>query len=250
MEIVRLLMRPAEPTNFGHGWARPTLRFRSSRGGLEWDTISALYWQQRVQLARENLGIAKAVERIATKRHELGGASGLDKSIASLAVLRARSAVDRAEVTLDDAKGRLRALLGLPAATQLDLHGELRALGTQVEAVKITRERPELSALAAEMRRADMQAELGRFERIPNFAVGISYTREEFDHVVLGGLSFTLPVFNRGQESIAIAQAKHNLLRREHAALQNMADVKMSPRSSASCVSPCMTICNCPRGTM
>ena len=64
-------------------------------------------------------------------------------------------------------------------------------------------QRPDFTALAAEGREADAQAQLGRALRRPDLGVRVSYEREERDTIVLGGLSVTLPAFQRGQGTLA-----------------------------------------------
>jgi cobalt-zinc-cadmium efflux system outer membrane protein len=76
-------------------------------------------------------------------------------------------------------------------------------------------ERPDLRALAAERSEAQADVRLGRGFRWPTVAPAFSFKRDEGDRIVQGGLSFTLPIFNRGQELQAVGEARTRRLERE-----------------------------------
>ena len=76
-------------------------------------------------------------------------------------------------------------------------------------------DRPELQALAAEIREAQAQVKLGEGFRWPTVAPAVSFKRDQGDRVVQGGISFTLPLFNRGQELQAVGAARTSRLQRE-----------------------------------
>ncbi|PRQ08280.1 Cobalt-zinc-cadmium resistance protein CzcC precursor [Enhygromyxa salina] len=175
--------------------------------------VAALYWQRRVEIAEENLELASAVEAVARRRHELGDVGGLEESSAALAVADARVDVERAHAAVDRAEGQLAALLGVEAETELVTVGDLRELaipGGPIDAnidIDID-ERPDLRALEADAREARAAGALGRSNRAPNIAVGVGYVLEESEHVMLGTVGITLPVFDRGQGSVAVAEAR------------------------------------------
>ena len=66
-------------------------------------------------------------------------------------------------------------------------------------------------------RKEEAQADvrLGNGFRSPTIAPAFTYKRDQGDNVVQGGLSFTLPVFNRGQELQAVGLARTRRLDRE-----------------------------------
>src|SRR2546423_9101537 len=76
-------------------------------------------------------------------------------------------------------------------------------------------ERPELQALAAEIREAQAQVKLGEGFRWPTVAPAVSFKRDQGDRVVQGRISFTLPLFNRAQELQAVGSARTSMLQRE-----------------------------------
>jgi cobalt-zinc-cadmium efflux system outer membrane protein len=49
----------------------------------------------------------------------------------------------------------------------------------------------------------------------PEYGVGVRYSREEGDRIVLGGMSVTLPMFSKGQEQRAVGAARVARLRAE-----------------------------------
>ncbi len=188
--------------------------------------ISALYWDRRVVLAKENLRIAEVIARVATRRHQVGDVGGLERSVSTLAVVRSRTAADQARVFQAQAEGRLKVLLGIPASSDLVCQGDLR----QFELVEPTPfkfgERPDLRALQADIQQAEAQASLGRASRVPDLALGAGYSREESDYIVQGTLTIALPVFDHGQSKTARAQARGDRLRAEYDATRKMAAVE------------------------
>ncbi|MDH5492610.1 MAG: TolC family protein [Myxococcales bacterium] len=186
--------------------------------------IAALYWGRRIELAEENLRIAEAIAHVATRRHEVGDAGGLERSVSALALVRARADAARARASQTQAEGRLEALLGISASIDLVCRGDLRQLGLP-EPADLS-ERPDLRALEADIRQAEAEASLGRSDRIPNLALGARYSREEGDDIVQGTLAIELPVFDHGQGRSAIAEARSERLRAELAEARSMAAVE------------------------
>lgn len=176
---------------------------------------SALYWERRVALARQNLDIAQDIARIAARRHDVGDAGGLEESAAAVSLLRARSDVDRTNAALTRAEGRLAALLGLEVPGELACRGDLRRIGELDAVAPDLDDRPDLRALRAEIRQAKAEAERGRGERVPDVAVGAVYSREESADIVQGTLRIALPVLDRGQGVTAVARARARRVRSE-----------------------------------
>lgn len=188
--------------------------------------ISALYWERRIVLAEESLRIAESIARVATRRHEVGDISGFERSVSTLAVVRARTSADQARASLAQAEGRLKALLGIPAVSDLACRGDLRQLGLAEPTAAELSERPDLRALQADIRQAEAEASLGRASRVPNLALGAGYSREESDNIVQGTLTIALPVFDHGQGTTRVAEARGERLRAEHDATRSMAAVE------------------------
>lgn len=188
--------------------------------------VAALYWQRRVEIAQEKLELAAATEAVARRRHELGDVGGLVESSASLAVAHAWLEVEHAQAAVEQAEGQLAALLGVEAHTTVDVVGDLRELALVGEAVEIDLDaRPDLRALEADARAARAMRALGRASRAPNLAVGLGYDHEESDHIVLGIVGISLPVFDRGQGTAAIAEAGEARVHTQLDAARNTAAV-------------------------
>lgn len=199
----------------------------------------ALYWEQRVRLSEASLRVAGALAESATSRHELGDASGLDTSLATVAAARAASDVESARVSLLRALGDLKVLLGMHSSTSLRVLGDLRARGIGQESARQSSdvsERADLRALRAEVRGARAEAELGRARRWPNFALGARYARDEADDVVQGIFSIQLPFFDRGQGDVAVASAREGVAQRqlEAATLAASAELDTAQRAAAA----------------
>lgn len=188
--------------------------------------IAALYWEQRVELAAENLRIARSIARVATRRHEVGDAGGLEPTVSALAVARARGDVERAQASLTQAEGRLEALLGIEASVELACRGDLRRIGMLDVAEPDLGDRPDLRALRANIRRAEADVDLGRAGRVPNIAVGAGYARDDSADVVRGTLTLALPVLDHGQGTTVVARARAERLRTELEATASIATVE------------------------
>lgn len=181
--------------------------------------LNALYWERRVELAEENLRVVEAVARVAKRRHEVGDIGGLEESVATLSVVRTRSDRDQARASLMRAEASLKILLGLTASTELVCVGDLRRVAI-ADRGPAEIERPDLRALRDDVRQAEAEAALGRSARMPNVAVGAAYIREESADIVQGTLTVALPVFDRGQGTVAVAEARGDRLRSELDALE------------------------------
>ena len=88
-------------------------------------------------------------------------------------------------------------------------------------------DRPDLRALVAEREEAQAEVRLGNGFRSPAIAPAFIYKRDQGDNVVQGGLSFTLPVFNRGQELQAVGLARTRRLDLEIAATKRAVSVEV-----------------------
>lgn len=195
--------------------------------------VAVLYWGRRVEIAEHNQGIAEAIEAATQRRHELGDVGGYEESVASLFVVRARTNVDRARAALDQAEGGLKALLGIEAGTDLVARGDLRQLGMPASEMPGSSapinidDRPDLQALDADIRAAQAERDLGRAGRVPNLALGVRYARERSADIILGSLALTLPVFDRGQGTVAIADARHERTSAELRAARSTATIEV-----------------------
>jgi outer membrane protein, heavy metal efflux system len=161
--------------------------------------------------------VAANLVRIAERRHQNGEVAILDVNAARIAAARARAEARDAEAEQARVLGDLHVLLGLDADDVVELTGTLDErpryrLDTLLDA---TADRPDLRALAAELREADADRRLGEASRWPEVGVRLGYKREEEANVPMAGFSVSLPVFANGQEQRASASSRARRLRVE-----------------------------------
>jgi len=197
--------------------------------------VQALYWERRVALAQENLGIAEGIVRVARRRHEVGDTGGLEKSVASLSLTRAQTDEARVRAALGQVEGRLKILLGLEAGGGIVARGDLRQLGMPgATAPADVNARPDVRAFTADIRQAESEADLGRAARIPNIALGAGYSREEDTDIVRGSLAVALPFFDLGQGTTAVAQARRRRIETELRGARRRAAIEIETASGTS----------------
>jgi cobalt-zinc-cadmium efflux system outer membrane protein len=190
--------------------------------------------QERSSSLRTGLSRLSELVEVLQAREKEGESSGFD---------RMRAQRERAEIEADllESRGRetrprarLAALLGL-SSDGLVAEGHLEAGGVlppfgEVKAVAASR--GDVIALDAEVERAGYLAKAAGRRAIPEPSLTIGIKNTEVDGVSgtggVAAISFSLPLFDRGQGSRAIARAEEALLRtrREALARQVMAQAE------------------------
>ena len=167
--------------------------------------LKGLAAAERVQVADAADTISRALRDASERRFTLGDISAIELNLARVDAARTASTLAslRAEVTT--AVGALQTLLRLPPGERIRLEGTLdvTAPAALVQLESAIAMRPDLAARAAEVREAEAETQLGRGMARPNLGLRVAYEREADDHIVLGGLSLTLPVFQTGQSALA-----------------------------------------------
>src|SRR5262245_24882774 len=168
---------------------------------------------ERIRLLTSAYDVASSVYSTADRRFRSGDIAVLDVNIARAS--RARVAADReaAEAERSLATGELRRLLridgdvivegSIPRLDQADLTAALQSAG----------QRPELKMLEAGVREAEAEFRLGSSFSKAEYGVGLRYSREEGDQILLGGMRVTLPMFSKGQEQRVTGAARAMRLR-------------------------------------
>jgi len=166
--------------------------------------------QERLRIATAAEGLANELLEGMQRRHEAGDVPILDVNLARGSAARARAQTRAARAQYASAAGDLRVLLGIGADEALTITGDLRDRKRyELESlVAHASQRPDLRVLAAEIREAESQLRLGRASAYPDISPGFSYKRDSGDSVYQGNLTFTLPVFRRGQELKAVGAAR------------------------------------------
>ena len=184
--------------------------------------VATAFWQavaagEQVQVARNADQVANELSESMRKRYEAGDITVLDFNVARTAAARTRVQLREAEAEQVRALGDLRIFLGMDVATPLAVEANL-AEPRQYDLDQLTAEaikRPDLEATAAELRQAEAEIQLGRGSAWPDLGLGFRYGRDEGSTIARGGLTFTLPVFSRGQELRATGESRATRLRRE-----------------------------------
>ncbi len=179
--------------------------------------VRGLAAKERLSLAEQSSTIADELFQSMNRRYQAGDVPILDVNLARNSAARSRAEVRSAQAAFASALGDLRIFLGMNADEPLDVTGDLhdRKRFDLSDLVAKAGDRPELRALAAERSEAQADIQLGKGFRWPTVAPAFSYKRDQGDRVIQGGLSFTLPVFNKGQELQAVGQARTRRIDRE-----------------------------------
>jgi cobalt-zinc-cadmium efflux system outer membrane protein len=180
--------------------------------------LEALHAQLAVEQARRGEELAQRAADVARRRRAAGDITDLEVGLATAAAGRTRAATAGAESRLAEAVGRLATLVGLDADDTVILRGELRPDAPLTLAVlePATSKRADIIAVEAEARVADAERRLARENGRPAVGLWVAYEREEDTNIVLGGVRFTLPLWDRGQGGVAEARAKAARVAAEH----------------------------------
>jgi len=175
----------------------------------------AVHANDRIKLLNNTHDLALNIYTTADRRFKVGDIAVLDVNIARASLARVRAEREGAEASKALALGELRQLLRLE--TDVDVAGSLSAPAETDLSVSLqtASQRPELRALEAGVQEAEAELKLGGSFSKPEYGVGIRYSREEGDQILMGGMTITLPMFSKGQEQRAVGSARSARLRAE-----------------------------------
>jgi len=184
--------------------------------------VASAFWRavaasERLRLATSADENSNELSRGTQRRYELGDVAVLDVNIARNAAAKTRFELRSAEADQAAALGDLRIFLGMTPTEPLAVAGDLRE-HQQYQLDQLVAEasrRADLLAIAAELRQAEAEVNLGKGSGWPDFGLGVRHARDEGNLVTKGEVTFTLPVFSRGQELRATSEARATRLRRE-----------------------------------
>lgn len=186
--------------------------------------VDARYADLIVEATARARSVAQRALDAAERRRRAGDITDLDVDLARIALGRARSAVAAAQAERAEAIGRLAALIGASPHDTITLAGDLQPAPLTLDALRgAVPERADLRALEAEVRVARAQAALARATALPDLGVWLGYERDERDTILIGGVSVTLPVWNRAQGDKAAARAKQRRAQLERDAVLSAA---------------------------
>jgi cobalt-zinc-cadmium efflux system outer membrane protein len=196
----------------------------------------------RVLAARERAGFlarsreaANALRASTERRYEAGEATALELNRARVAAASARAEQSGAEAEGSAELAELEALLGLAPEETVEVRGDLAPRSSpDLEGLLAGIDRrPDLRALAAELREAEAEVLLGRSLARPGLGVRGGVGREEGAEIVTAGVVVSLPVHNRGQETIAVGEARAAALRQALDAARGAAGAEVRGRHAA-----------------
>jgi cobalt-zinc-cadmium efflux system outer membrane protein len=190
----------------GVALAQATGEAELRRLGYEVATVflEARFADFEVELAQRDVEVATRATDAAERRRKAGDITDLDVNLARIALGRARAALAAARSERADAIGRLGALVGADDA--IALTGDLRPAPLTLEVLRsAVATRADIRAIDAEARVARAEGSLAMANGRPDLGVWFGYERDEGDAVVLGGLTLTLPLWNRAQGDKAAA---------------------------------------------
>ena len=179
--------------------------------------LQARHIEERLRISAGAERLAAELHRVARRRHETGDVGVLDANLAALALARAQAEVRMAEAARERALSTLRRLVGLEPRAVVTISGNLldRKRYTLADLLARAPERSDLRALDAAARQADAEVRLGKARTWPELGLGLGYAREEDADLVLGTVTLTLPLFDRGQGLEAVARARGEAARIE-----------------------------------
>jgi outer membrane protein, heavy metal efflux system len=179
-----------------------------------------------VVVAREDLAVVRDAARAVERRRDLGDTTQLEVNAARAEAGRAARGVAVASRRAASARAELRALLGVDAGTPIELAGELRrpgaaaALEPEALVAKALASRADLLAARRELGAAEAEERFASREVAPVPAIGARYAREAQADILVGTLTFELPVFNRNQAARGVASSRVARARAELAATE------------------------------
>lgn len=191
--------------------------------------------RDRVALLARSRESADALLAATERRYEAGEAAALELNRTRVAAASARAGHRAAEADGNAVLAELKALLGLPPVESVEIRGSLEA-GQSLELEALLAgidQRPGLRALAAELQEAEAEVLLGQALARPGWGVRGGIARDEGAEVVSAGVVVSLPVHNRGQETIAIGQARAAALRQVLETARRAAGAEVRGLSSA-----------------
>ncbi len=179
---------------------------------------NTLYWQYRVEIAKDNLTLATEIESVATARKAAGDTGALESSIALLARHRAQADIARLEAALMDATGQLRWLIGLDTDAVLAVEGDLNTLA-DTESLQ-RGERSDVAVSKAKIGEAAASQELAANAKVPDLSLGAKGGVEEHSTLIRATLAISLPIFWRGNSDIQVGVARERAQTQETQVLE------------------------------
>lgn len=170
----------------------------------------ALQASRRTRLLAATEDLAARIAAIAARRLAAGDVAVLDVNLAGASLAGVRAKRKGSEAAEAQALGDLKQWL--LADEDLVVQGDLAVAPADATTLPMllasAAARPELQALDAGVREAEADRRVGESFGSPDYGVAVRYERDSGDHVLLGGVTLSLPVFSKGQELRAAGTAR------------------------------------------
>jgi cobalt-zinc-cadmium efflux system outer membrane protein len=189
--------------------------------------LDAVAARDRLRLVEESEGVSRQLMSATDRRYAAGDVSGIDLNHARIEAARAASTLAASRAAAADALQQLRGLLRLATLDAVEGTLDVAPPPAVATARASLEQRPDLAALTAEARAAEAEAQLGQALARPELGAKVGYQRDENDSVVLGGLTITLPAFQRGQGLIAAGRARATRARLEFETVRDLAAAEL-----------------------
>jgi cobalt-zinc-cadmium efflux system outer membrane protein len=189
----------------------------------------------RIALLAASRQAADELLATAERQDRAGEITALELNRARTAAAMARAGQSAAEADASATLAGLKALLGLDPGETVEVRGKLTPfppLRLEELLAELDR-RPDLRALAAELREAEADVLLGKALRRPEIGVRGGVAREERAEIVTAGVVIALPIHDRGQETLAVGQARAGALRQALATARAAAEMEVRGAYSA-----------------
>jgi len=169
--------------------------------------------QERIALLTKSRQAADALLSGIERRYDAGENTALEQNRARVVAAGARAELSAAEAQKESELAELKVLLGL--SEPVVVRGSL-APGPSVPLAAFLAgldRRPDLQVLTAELGEAEAEVLLGLALSRPEMGVRGALAREERAEIVTAGVVVALPVHDRGQEALAVGEARTAALR-------------------------------------
>jgi cobalt-zinc-cadmium efflux system outer membrane protein len=216
---------------------------RTLRADVTLACIDVLAARATRTLVADNLRAFEDLARVNRARVAAGSLAPVESTRSEVARLQFRSTAVRAELELATALARMRTLIGRSATDPIDLADDLRvaepAAGVpDVAAVQqlALATRPDLRSLQLGQARSVADLRLQESLGVIDYTVGAEYRRQQGIAGRSNSLGFfvsaPIPLLNRNQGEIARADAEHDQLSRQTAAVRSqiLSDVDIAYR--------------------
>ncbi|HET9229284.1 MAG TPA: TolC family protein [Thermoanaerobaculia bacterium] len=165
------------------------------------------------------------------RRYEAGEATALELNRARASAASARAEQGGAQAEESAVLSELQALTGqtveIGESPALSQPPDLEALLAKID------QRPDLRAIAAELREAEAEVQLGQALSRPGYGLRGGVGREEGAELVTAGVVVSLPFHDKGQETRAVGESRAAALRQALARARTAAEAEIRGRHSA-----------------